>query len=178
MGENSYQKDYPEEYTTNFKMKDGTVALLRPITPDDFELEKEMFSHFSKETQRLRFFTYINEVTPELIRRYTDVDRDIEVGIMAEVEEQGREKMAGVVRLITDRNKEDGEFAVVVADPWQGRGLGSKFVDYITDIAKKSGLHKIYTFLLPDNHKMKGMLERRGFEINNRGDHIFAQKDI
>ncbi len=169
---------YPEDYRSEFKMADGTEAVLRPILPEDYELEKEMFSHFSKETQRLRFFTYINEVTPELIRRYTDVDQNIEVGIMAEVEKDGRKKMAGVVRLISEEDGESGEFAVVVADPWQGKGLGSKFTDHIIDIARKRGMHKVYTFMLPDNYKMKNMLERRGFHTKDMGDHIFAEKEI
>ncbi|MBW2967774.1 GNAT family N-acetyltransferase, partial [Candidatus Woesearchaeota archaeon] len=169
---------YPEDYRSEFRTNDGLKVVLRPIEPDDFDLENEMFSYFSKETQRLRFFTYLNEVTPEMIKRYTDVDHDVEVGIMGEIDEGGKKRMVGVVRLISERGRDDGEFAIVVADPWQGRGIGSRFMDYIIAIAQKRGLHKIYTFILPDNFRMKAMLMRRGFALKDRGDHIFATKDI
>ncbi len=171
-------KTYPEDYKSEFEMKDGTKVVLRPIEPEDFDMEKEMFSHFSKETQRLRFFTYINEVTPEMIKRYTNVNHTIEVGIMAEVEVKGKKKMAGVVRLISDAKSESGEIAIVVADPWQRKGLGNKFLSYIIAIAQKQGLHKIYTFILPDNYIMEKLLKKKGFRLQDKGDHIFVEKNI
>jgi len=171
-------KQYPEDYTTTTVMKDGIKVVLRPIEPEDFKLEKKMFTKFSKETQRMRFFTYINKVTSEMIRRYTDVDKDVEVGIMAEIKIKGKSEMAGVVRLITDEDGESGEMAIVVADPWQKKGLGSKMIDHITEIACKRGLHKIHTFTLPDNFLMQKMLKKKKFRIKDNGDHIFAEKDI
>ncbi len=153
---------YPKEYTTTFTMNNGKTAILRPIKPEDEPLEAEMFTKFSEQTQRFRFFQLIKDITHELLIRYTQIDYDREIAIIAEVSK----KMAGVVRLIADPYNETAEFAIVVADPWHRQGLGNKFTDYILEIAKKRGIKKVYADFLKDNHIMKHMFDKRGFKIS------------
>jgi acetyltransferase len=151
-------------------MNNKKHALLRPIKPEDEPMEAEMFRNFSKETQRFRFFTLIKDITHELLVRYTQIDYDREIAIIAEVDgaEKGaphKKKMAGVVRLVADHYNETAEFAIVVADPWQNQGIGNELTDYILEIAKKRGIKKIYAEVLRDNDVMIHMLEKRGFKI-------------
>ncbi len=158
---------YPSQYSYNFKMKDGTDVLIRPIRPEDEPLEREMFSNFSKQTQYFRFFGYIRDVTHEMLVRYTQIDYDREMALMAEVEEDGRKKMAGVVRIVNDIGNESTEFAIVVADPWHNRGLGGKMTSLILHIAKEKGLKEVYAVVLKANTTMVQMFKNRGFELKS-----------
>lgn len=169
---------YPTEYTTEFIMNNGQKAILRAIKPEDELMEKEMFGNFSERTQRFRFFQLIKDISHEELIRYTQIDYDREIAIIAEVEENGKKMMAGVVRLIADQYNEDAEFAIVVADPWQNLGLGNKFTDYIHKIAKERGIQKITANILAQNHIMLHMFRKRGFTMVKQEDSFYAELDI
>jgi len=80
-----------------------------------------------------------------------------------EVVENGRKKMAGVVRIVNDIGNESTEFAIVIADPWHNQGLGGKMTDLILDIARKKGIKKVYAVVLKANNTMIQMFKRRNF---------------
>lgn len=166
---------YPSEYITEFIMTNGQKAILRPIRPEDEYLEEEMFTKFSERTQRFRFFQLIRDISHQELIRYTQIDYDREIAIIAEIEEDGRKMMAGVVRLIADQYNETAEFAIVVADPWHNLGLGNKFTDYISDIAKARGIKKIYANILAENHIMLHMFRTRGYTLIKIEDDYYAE---
>jgi acetyltransferase len=166
---------YPKEYITDYKMANNETAVIRPIRPEDEPLEAEMFKAFSPKTQRHRFFGLIKDITHELLVRYTQIDYDREIALVAIIRKQGRDKMIGVVRLITDPSNEIAEFAVVVADPWQGQGLGNKFTDYILKIAQKRGIKKVWAKFLRDNKPMVTIFKKRKFSITYKGNTGFAE---
>jgi len=169
---------YPKEYVTSFKTKNGKEVLLRPIRPEDEHMEAEMFTKFSEKTQRFRFFTLIKDITHELLVRYTQIDYDREMAIVAEVNERNKKKIAGVVRLIADPYNETAEFAIVVADPWQNQGLGNKFTDYILEIARQRGIKRVYADFLRDNYLMRHMFEKRGFKITTEKEISHAELEL
>jgi len=72
-----------------------------------------------------------------------------------------------MTRLIVEPDGENGEIAVVVGDPWQNRGLGSKIFDYIIEISRDMGLKRVFGEILAENEKVLGMCYRRGFEIKH-----------
>jgi acetyltransferase len=154
---------YPAEYETTLRLKDGKSVLLRPIRPEDDQMLAEMFKTFSVETKRFRFFGPIKEVTHEMLARYTRIDYDQELAIIAELAEEGRKKMIGVVRLIVDPPKETAEFAIVVGDPWQGQGLGTGMTRYMLEIAGKRGVTKVFAYVLEDNYVMLHLLGKFKF---------------
>ena len=158
---------YPKEYTFDFKVNNGKDVIIRPIRPEDEPMEAEMFSKFSRQTQYYRFFGYIGNVTHETLIRYTQIDYDRELALIAEITEEGRPMMAGVVRLVADTNNETAEFAIVVADTWQGLGLGNEFTDLILNIAKEKGIKKIYATVLQANTTMLHMFRKRQFNIKS-----------
>jgi len=165
----------PSEYITEFTMKNGEKVILRPIKPEDELMEKEMFSNFSERTQRFRFFQLIKDISHDQLVRYTQIDYDREIAIIAEVTENGKKLMAGVVRLIADQYNETAEFAIVIADPWHNLGLGNKFTDYICEIAKARGIQKIYANVLANNHIMLHMFKVRGFSMTKVEDGFYAE---
>jgi acetyltransferase len=164
---------YPKQYIKAFKMKDGRDVLLRPIRPEDEPMEAEMFTKFSERTQRFRFFQPIKDITHDMLVRYTQIDYDREIAIIAELDEKGRKVMAGVARIIEDPYGETAEVAIVVADPWQHLGLGNMLTDYVMEIASKRGVRKVYASFLSANLAMKHIFEKRGFKIEKADEESY-----
>jgi len=168
----------PKKYETLVRMRDGRTVLLRLITPEDEPLWLEMFQNFSEESVRYRFFHIIKDTSHEMRVRYCNIDYDREIGIVAELEEEGRRHILGVVRLIIESDGKKGEIAFIVADPWQGLGLGSKMVDYMIEICKDKKLETIYALILPDNYRSIRLLKNRGFTIQYRNDEAKATLNL
>jgi len=162
---------YPEKYKSLWKLRDGRMVILRPIKPEDEPLWLEMFHNFSQESLHFRLFqTIIEPVAHEFSARYCNIDYDRELAIVAEIEDNGQRKMLGVVRLNIDPPENSGEISFIVADPWQGKGLGSKMVDYVIEICKDKKLEKINAIMLPDNFRAIKLFREMGFSIESLDD--------
>jgi acetyltransferase len=105
----------------------------------------------------------------ELVR-YCNVDFVTELAFVAEIEDSGRKRLIGVVRLCIESAKKAGEFAVIVADRWQGLGLGKELVKIIINIGKRTNLNSTYGIMLSDNYRMIGLVKSLGFRIRSLGD--------
>ena len=154
--------------------RDNRRVVLRPIRPEDEPLWLEMFRNFSKETIMQRFFYIIKDTPHDLRVRYCNIDYDREIAIVAELTENNQRKIAGVVRLVIDPDGRKGEFAVVLADPWQRIGLGSKMVDYIIGIAEDKNLESVYGVVMRENTRMIALVESLGFQVKYRGSEAFV----
>jgi acetyltransferase len=161
---------YPKRYELVWRMRDGRSVLFRPIKPEDEPMWLEMFQNFSEESIRYRFFEIIKDTPHEVRIRYTNIDYDRELGIVVVLAEEGKEKILGVVRLIEEPDGKRGEIAFIVADPWQGLGLGSKMVDYMIEISIERGLEEIYGVMLPDNYRVHRLMEKMGFTLERQKD--------
>jgi acetyltransferase len=135
-----------------------------------------MIKSLTERTSRLRFFQPLKDITHELMIRYTQIDYDREMAIIAMLIENGKEKMAGVVRLIADPYNDSAEFAILVADAYQNKGLGNKLTDYVFDIARKKGVRRIYAEIMTENCAMIHILKKRGFDMSQSNDNIHAEK--
>lgn len=155
---------YPTRYVTPWRLKDGTEVILRPIRPEDEEMEGEMLRTVSEGTLRGRFFDSVVVVSHELLVRFTNIDYDREMAMVAEVTENGRKRLIGVGRLTGEADKGRGEFAVLVHDDYQGRGLGSKLTDVIIGIAQDKGLREIDGYIESGNRRMLNVAAELGFE--------------
>jgi acetyltransferase len=160
---------YPKKYETSWRLRDGRSVLLRPIKPEDEPMWLEMFQNFSEQSIRYRFFQIIKDTPHEVRVRYSNIDYDREIGIVAELKEE-RRQILGVVRLIIEPDEKKGEIAFIVADPWQGLGLGTKMVDHMIEICKDKKLETVYALMLPDNHRAIGLLRKMGFTIEQSQD--------
>ncbi len=159
---------YPNKYVKTVKLKDGAKVLLRPIKPEDEYLWLDMFKTFSEETVRYRFFRLIKDTPHEMRTRYCNIDYDREVGIVAEIEENGKRRFLGVTRIIlTPGRNDEAEFAMVVSDEWHRRGLGSEFIDHTIYIAKDKGLNEIHGSVLKDNIPMISICKEKNFKITD-----------
>ncbi len=158
-------RPYPEGYERWVTLKDGTKVLLRPIRPEDEPLWHEMLAISSRESIRFRFRYIFKETTHQMAIPYCFIDYDREMAIVGLVEEEGRKRMVGVGRLISDPDRMRAEYAVFVADPWQNKGLGGILTDYCLEIARKWGIPKVTAETTPDNVRMIRIFEKRGFRL-------------
>jgi len=161
---------YPKKYETMWKLRDSRTVILRPIKPEDEPLWLEMFQNFSEESIRYRFFQIIKDTPHEVRVRYCNIDYDREMAIVAELNENGHRKILGVTRLIVEPGRKSGEIAFIVADPWQGLGLGTKMLDYTIEIAKDMGVETIYGIMLSDNYRAINLMKKMGFTIKYLDD--------
>lgn len=158
---------YPKKYEREWKLKDGRPVFLRPIKPEDEPLESELWKTFSEETQRFRFFSPMRTWSHVTLVKYTNIDYDREIAIIAELTEQGEKKMIGVVRMIMEPpDFKTAEVAIVVGDPWQGLGLGSRMMDFIIEIAKDRKLETVYGLVLRDNNRAIELFKEKGFAVD------------
>jgi acetyltransferase len=161
---------YPKKYETYWKLKDGRTVLLRPIKPEDEPMWLEMFQNFSEESIRYRFFQIIKDTPHEVRVRYCNIDYDREMAIVAELTEDGRRRILGVVRVSAEPDGKAGEIAFIIADPWQGLGLGTKMVDCTLETCKDMGLETVYAIMLPDNARAINLMKKMGFTVKYLDD--------
>jgi acetyltransferase len=161
---------YPKKYETIWKMRDGRAVMLRPIKPEDEPLWLEMFRNFSEQSIRYRFFQIIKDTPHETRVRYTNIDYDREIAIVPELTEDGRKKILGVARVSIEPNGKAGELAFIIADAWQGLGLGTKIVDRVIEICKDKKLERIYAIMLSDNYRAINLMKRMGFAVTYLDD--------
>ena len=154
---------YPTRYVTPWKLSDGTEVLLRPIRPEDEPMEAELLKTASEETLRGRFFESHVNVSHEMLVRFTNIDYDREIAIVAEFTRGKKKRIIGVGRLMGEADRGKGEFAVLVHDDFQGRGLGFKLTDVIIGIAQEKGLREISGYIDANNRRMLRVVEELGF---------------
>lgn len=142
---------------------DGTSVLVRPIAPDDFELEREFVAGLSRRTRYQRLMSARTPQATEL-RRWTRIDPEREAALIATVNRDGRERQIGVARYAIDDVEDEAEFAIVIDDEWQGRGLGAHLLFALIDLARRSGLQRLCGTTFSENTAMLGLARRLGFK--------------
>lgn len=163
---------YPTQYVIPWRLTDGTEVLLRPIRPEDEPLEHEMLSTLSEETLRGRFFQVLKKITHEMLIRYCNIDYDREMAIVAELRTGEKRRIIGIGRLIIEPDFRSSEFAVVVHDDFQGKGLGYKLVDMLIGVAQDKGLAEVTGTVLTDNTSMLRVCETLGFRTTHQPEGV------
>jgi|Deesub1362B_J571_1020462.scaffolds.fasta_scaffold00003_627 acetyltransferase len=157
---------YPTRYVQPWRLKDGKQVLLRPIRPEDEPLEKKLIESLSSDSLRFRFFNLLRDITHEMLVRHCNIDYDREMAIIAEyIDTNGSKRMVGIARLIVEPGGDEGEFALLVADDFQGKGLGRKLTDMIIEAARDKRLKRIYGIVLQENRKMLALAKDMGFRL-------------
>ena len=149
---------------------EGAVVTIRPIRAADLELEREFVTGLSPVTGYHRLMS-TRTPSPAELRRFTNIDPRREVALIATTTVDGRERQVGVARYVKDESKPDeAEFAIVLADAWQRRGLGRRLLASLIDVAKRDGVRRLVGTTLSDNEGMLRLARRLGFSLaRNRG---------
>ncbi|GGB20977.1 GNAT family N-acetyltransferase [Flexivirga endophytica] len=159
---------YPREWEADVVLRDGSVAQVRPIRPDDVELLQEFHERQSDESIYLRFFAPLKHLSDREATRFANVDYSQRVALI--VEAGGR--MVGVARYdrLTGPDGPQAEVAFNIADDFQGRGVGSVLLEHLAAIGAEAGVQEFVADVLPQNHKMMGVFTDAGFEVRRRFD--------
>jgi acetyltransferase len=173
-------RPYPEEYTRTTKLKDGTNVVLRPIKPEDEPMWHALLASCSQESLWMRFRYLFKQTTHEMATRFCFIDYDREIAIVAEIETDGQRKLIGVGRIVADADHTDAEYAVLIADAYHGIGLGSLLTDYCLEICRAWGINIVVAEMSPQNHRMIGIFQHRGFELDHTvsSDVVLARKAL
>lgn len=169
---------YPgKDYCSDSTLSDGRSIHLRPIRPEDEPGLAEMLKNVSRETLYMRFFGYIPKINHTWLTRFTHIDYDREIALVATINEsQGglsTELIIGIVRIIEDAWRESAEYSILIADQWQGKGLGSMLTNRILEIARKRGIRKIVASVLPNNDSMIKLFTKKGFSIDKKYPEVY-----
>lgn len=152
---------YPTQWMKTAVLRNGQQVLLRPIRPEDEPMEAGLVHSASRESLYFRFFGYIPGMDHKMLARFTHIDYDREMAIVAQLDD----KIIGVVRIVGDGWRDSAEYAILVADAWHGQGLGGILTDYILEIARAQGYKKITASFLKVNGAMRRLFVRKGFKI-------------
>ncbi|MDR3685490.1 MAG: bifunctional acetate--CoA ligase family protein/GNAT family N-acetyltransferase [Coriobacteriia bacterium] len=154
---------YPTRYVTPWRLSDGTEVLLRPIRPEDEPMIADFLRTVSELTLRQRYFVSHLDISHELLTRFVNIDYDREIAIVGELGQGKKKRIIGVGRLMGEADRGRGEFAVIVHDEFQRRGLGFKLTDTIIGIAQEKGLREISGYIDSNNHRMLQVVSELGF---------------
>ena len=161
---------YPSHLTYKWTQPDGIDVTIRPIKPEDAELEVEFVRRLSAETKYYRFMNTIRELPPAMVARLTQIDYDREMAFLATIDEDGKEVELGVCRYAVNPDGESCEFAIVVADDWQHRGLARKLMGILIETARNRGLSYMNGVFLANNERMLRFVQGLGFTLSNDPD--------
>lgn len=161
--------NYPIQYITPIVLKDGTLVQLRPIHPVDSSQAETFRNKLSDKSIRDRFLGYIPSISKTLVTRLTQIDYDIEMAIVAEVIQKDEKEAIAVARIVGNKKDTRAEFAIIIVDSWQGRGLGGKMTDYMIAVARDMEFSQVYALLYAHNTQMLEIFKRKGFKIKKEG---------
>ena len=156
---------YPAEDESHLVTEAGTRLFVRPVRPEDAPLFQRFAEVLSPETIYYRFFSQVKELSPQMLARFTQIDYDREIALVATDDDPETERMLGVARIIGDPDGKQGEFAVVVGDPWHGMGIGSNLLEKCLAIAEKRGFQRVHGIVLSENRSMLALGKKLGFEV-------------
>ena len=169
-------RPYPEEYVRAESLQDGTSVVLRPICPEDEPMWHEHLRHCSQGSIWQRFRYLFKESTHEMATRFCFVDYDRTMAIVAESKANGERQIVAVARLVADADHRAAEFAILVQDDWQGRGLGKLLTDFCFEICKTWGIDQVHAETTIDNQRMHAILRSHNCELKKAvdGDALYS----
>ncbi|MFH2044439.1 MAG: bifunctional acetate--CoA ligase family protein/GNAT family N-acetyltransferase [Pseudomonadota bacterium] len=161
---------YPNQHESHISVGDNINLFVRPIRPEDASLIEDLFKTLSPQTIYFRFFAPMKYISPTMLARFTQIDYDREIALVAILESETDEKIVGVARVISQRNPKHAEFAVLVADNWHGKGIGATLLRRCLNIAKDHGIEKVWGTVLAENTQMLAMGKKMGFKVERVPD--------
>ncbi len=156
---------YPHELISRFQLSNGSDIIIRPIRPEDADMEKEFVHRLSERSKYFRFMQSLQELTPEMVVRFTQIDYDREMAFVAVSEDDKLPNELGVGRYMMNPDGTSVEFALVVRDDCQGMGIGFRILRTLMQSAKQKGITMFEGEVLKVNKAMLSLVRKLGFSI-------------
>ncbi len=157
-------KEYPFNLAKKIE-KRGVEITIRPITPEDDEIEVEFVNNLSEHSKYMRFMSTLKELSPEMVFYFTNINYSEDMAFIATILDGGKERQIAVARYHKLKDSSICEFAVVIGDNWRGTGLGRILMEMLIADARDKGLEKMAGQVLAINSDMIKFVERLGFKI-------------
>jgi acetyltransferase len=134
----------------------------------------------SLESIRLRFRSPFKKTTHQMAVEHCFIDYEREIGIVAELRRPGAPTLIGVAHLLADASGDAAEFAVMVADAWQGKGLGGILLDYCLELARRRDFRRVVAETHPRNQPMLALFHSRGFaaRVQLEDDAVYLERRL
>lgn len=150
-------------------LKDGTQLFMRPIEPRDEGRLRRFHERLSERSVYLRYFSPLTLAQRTAHGRlaqicHPDPSRD-SVWVVEDGTNGPERRIVAVARLGLDAARREGEFALLVADEWQGRGLGRKLLEWLVQQGRERGLERIVGHVLPENREMLHLCRKARFNV-------------
>jgi acetyltransferase len=163
-------RPYPSQYVTQFEAKGGAQMVLRPIRPEDEPLMVKFHATLSESTVRARYFHPIKlgeRISHQRLARicFNDYDREMAIVVDYLNPNTKEREILGVGRLTKALGVNEAEFAIVISDAWQGKGIGTKLLQMIVQIGKDEKVDAITAEMLGENRDMQNVAEKLGFKM-------------
>jgi acetyltransferase len=155
---------YPIELEGEIHARDGRAVRVRPIRPEDAEREKRFFDRLSERSRYQRFMQYLPQLSARMLARFTQLDYDRELALVA----LWQDEFVAVGRYAPNEDGRSAEFALAVADDWQGKGLGHALLERLCDAARAAGYEALDGHILEANHDMLQLAAHLGFVERSR----------
>ncbi|MEQ8971206.1 MAG: bifunctional acetate--CoA ligase family protein/GNAT family N-acetyltransferase [Coleofasciculus sp. C1-SOL-03] len=165
---------YPRQYVTPWQLNNGTPVTIRPIRPEDEPLIVQFHQTLSEESVYLRYFSLMKlsrRIAHERLTRICFIDYDREMALVADYKnpQTGEHEILGVARLSKMHGINEGEFAMLISDPYQRRGLGTELLKRIIQVGRQEKLTRITADILAENVPMQKVAEKVGFHLERAG---------
>jgi acetyltransferase len=157
---------YPHHLISTWQMADGICVTIRPIRPEDAQGEQTFVCKLSPQSRYFRFMQHLQELTPAMLVRLTQIDYDREMALVAIV----KEEIVGIARYAILPDQQSCEFGLVVTDSWQNKGIGSHLMKCLFGIAKFKGLKSMQGEILTQNTNMLALVRHLGCTIRDTED--------
>jgi len=154
-----------DDLTESFEPIVGQSVVLRPLQRADIDIEGSFLRGLSPESRHNRLLGGMIQITPEYLERLTTVDYSRDMALAAALMLDEREVLIGVARFVREESGRGCEFALVIADQWQGRGIGRRMLEKLLAAARSRGLERIYGDVLSTNEHMLGLCRKLGFTL-------------
>ncbi|MGI9213149.1 MAG: GNAT family N-acetyltransferase, partial [Methylococcaceae bacterium] len=161
---------YPGHLISTFETPEGLKITIRPIRPEDADREQTFVRGLSGEARFFRFMDTLQELSHDMLIRLTQPDYNRELALIATVMTDDEEQQIGVARYFTNPDGHSAEFALVIADAWQGKGLGSRLMTSLIEAAREKGFRYLEGEVLTRNTRMLKLMHRLGFNTQIHSD--------
>jgi acetyltransferase len=159
-----------DDCAETWTLADGSRLTLRHIAPTDADREQAFVRGLSPESSYLRFHGTIKELSKKDLKKFTDTDSRNTVALIVLCSGETGEEEIGVARYVIDPDGVNCEFAIVVADTWQKRGIGTRLMNALIRHLPVSGVKRISGYVLKKNSAMRKFIKQLGFAETNVPD--------
>jgi acetyltransferase len=170
---------YPTRYVRHWTTKHGDEVTIRPIRPEDEPEMVGFHNRLSDSSVYHRYFSLLaldQRVSHERLAKMCFIDYDRQIALVVEEKnpKTGIPEISAVGRLVRGNRTQDAEYAIIVADEWQGRGIGTELLRRLLECARDMQVERVTADILPDNFIMQHISEKVGFELKRDADQKFV----